>query len=140
MTLNEMNLAQHVIDEFAPRFAPNSEVIYIGDDDKGGAYLNRQLLAGLGVTMNAPEGMPDVILYSAEKGWLYVIDLITVKRVVGIERLFSGAKAGQVYVIAVKTRREMERHLPAITWGTHVWVSEEEGAFDTFLEFIIYLS
>jgi hypothetical protein len=67
-------LQKAVIEEFAPRFAPNSECLYIGDTAKKNLVMNTQTLTLLGVRLTVHDKMPDVVLYREEKDWLYFIE------------------------------------------------------------------
>jgi hypothetical protein len=59
-------LIRAIIEEFAPRFAPRSKLIYVGDTgdtgDKWG-YFDASVLSGLGLDIDSHGKMPDVVLY-----------------------------------------------------------------------------
>ncbi len=59
-------LIRAIIEDFAPRSAPGSVLVY---GDKWG-YLDVDLLAELGVSVDSHGKMPDVVLYYIEKNWL----------------------------------------------------------------------
>ena len=61
-------LIKEIITEFAPRFAPGAEVIYVGDTGDKAGYFEQQRLAGLGVTVDRHGKMPDVVLYFGGNG------------------------------------------------------------------------
>ncbi|MGH2344489.1 MAG: BsuBI/PstI family type II restriction endonuclease, partial [Chloroflexota bacterium] len=70
-------LIKKIIADFAPRFAPGAEVIYVGDTgDKIGYFQNKKLIA-LGVKVDRHGKMPDVVLHFAKKGWLLLIESVT---------------------------------------------------------------
>lgn len=52
------------IDKFAPRFAPNSERLYIGDTTENALVKNIEKLQDLGFTIKLHDKIPDVDLYS----------------------------------------------------------------------------
>ncbi len=62
---NELILA--IIRDFAPRFAPGSIVVYVGDPREKWSYFDSSLLAKLGVTVDPHGKMPDVVLYFVSK-------------------------------------------------------------------------
>jgi len=70
-------LIRSIIDEFAPRFAPGAEVLYVGDTADKWAYLNGEGLKELGVDIDPHGKMPDVILYFGERDWLLLIEAVT---------------------------------------------------------------
>ena len=123
-------LIKNVLDEFAPRFAPGSAVVYIGDTGKKWGYFNDALLKNLGVKVKPHGKMPDAVLYFAKENWLLLVEAVTShgpvdpKRRMELQRLFQGAVPGLVYVTAFPTRKAMSRYLPEISWETEVWVAE----------------
>lgn len=123
-------LIRSIIEEFAPRYAPGSEVVYIGDTGEKWGYFNAELLATLGVTVNVHGKMPDVVLYYVEKNWLLLVEAVTshgpvdAKRHAELEHLFSGATAGLVYVTAFPNRNLLARNLAKIAWETEVWIAD----------------
>lgn len=123
-------LVEKIMHEFCARFTPGARVIYIGDTDDKWAYFDGDLLASLGVTIEPHGKMPDVVVYSAEKGWLVVIEAVTShgpvnpKRRDELTRLLTGSTAGLVFVTAFLSLQAMGRYLDDISWETEVWVAE----------------
>ena len=58
---NEVQKA--IVEEFAPRFAPGSELLYLGDTAKKDLVLNARALSQLGVPITEHDKLPDVVLY-----------------------------------------------------------------------------
>lgn len=123
-------LIKAIIEDFAPRFAPGSTLVYAGDTGEKWGYFDKALLSELGVTVDAHGKMPDVILYYAERDWLLLVESVTShgpvdgKRHEELSRLFASANPGLVYVTAFPTRSIMARYLPNIAWETEVWVAD----------------
>lgn len=123
-------LIRQIIDEFAPRFAPGAELIYVGDTGDKIGYLQDRRLAEFGVTLEQHGKIPDVILYSMGKDWLLLCEAVTShgpvdpKRHDELAELFSGATPGLVYVTAFPNRRTMARYLTEISWETEVWCAD----------------
>lgn len=123
-------LIKAIVEDFAPRFAPDSELVYVGDTGEKWGYFDKKLLAKLGVTVDSHGKMPDVVLYYTEKNWLLLVESVTshgpvdAKRHAELARLFASATAGLVYVTAFPTRSIMGRYLGEIAWETEVWVAE----------------
>lgn len=123
-------LLKAVIEEFAPRFAPGSALIYAGDTGDKWGYFDEALLTGVGVNVDAHGKMPDVVLYYGKENWLLLVEAVTShgpvdgKRHAELKELFSGARAGLVYVTAVPTRAVMTRYLAEIAWETEVWIAD----------------
>jgi BsuBI/PstI restriction endonuclease domain/BsuBI/PstI restriction endonuclease HTH domain len=123
-------LIQSIIEDFAPRFAPGSVLIYVGDTGDKWGYFDAPLLARLGVDVDSHGKMPDVVLYFTEKNWLLMVESVTShgpvdgKRHAELAKLFIGSTAGLVYVTAFPNRAIMGRYLSNIAWETEVWVAD----------------
>ncbi|NLK71951.1 MAG: restriction endonuclease, partial [Clostridiales bacterium] len=72
---NELQKA--IIEEFAPRFAPNSECLYVGDTIEKDLVKNTEKLTELGFEITLHDKMPDVVLYREDKNWIYFIESVT---------------------------------------------------------------
>jgi len=123
-------LMRAIIEDFAPRFAPGSVLVYAGDTGEKWGYFDAVLLAGLGVSVDSHGKMPDVVLHYTDKNWLLLVESVTShgpvdgKRHAELSKLFSGSRAGLVYVTAFPTRAIMGRYLGEIAWETEVWVAD----------------
>lgn len=123
-------LIREIIEEFAPRFAPGSTLLYAGDTGAKWAYFDAPLLADLGVEVDSHGKMPDVVLHDTRRNWLLLVESVTSHGPVNPKRhgelasLFAGSTAGIVFVTAFPTRAMMSRHLGDIAWETEVWVAE----------------
>lgn len=123
-------LIRAIIEDFAPRFAPGSVLVYAGDPGDKWGYFKADLLAGLGVDVDSHGKMPDVVLHYTEKNWLLLVESVTShgpvdgKRHAELAKLFAGSKAGLVYVTAFPNRAIMGRYLGEIAWETEVWVAD----------------
>lgn len=123
-------LVQKIVEEFCARFTPGAKPVYVGDTAEKWAYFDRERLASLGVTIDSHGKMPDVVVHHASKGWLVLIEAVTSHGPVGPKRqqelrdLFSGCKAGLVFVTAFLARRDLVKYLGEIAWETEVWVAE----------------
>ena len=123
-------LIRAIIEDFVPRFAPGSELVYAGDTGDKWGYFDGALLARLGVDVDVHGKMPDVVLNYTERKWLLLVESVTShgpvdgKRHAELTELFSEAKAGLVYVTAFPNRAIMARYLGEIAWETDVWVAD----------------
>ncbi|HAY4776929.1 restriction endonuclease [Klebsiella pneumoniae] len=123
-------LIRAIIEDFAPRFAPGSVLVYAGDTGDKWGYFDAPLLAGLGVDVDSHGKMPDVVLHFTAKNWLLLVESVTShgpvdgKRHAELARLFDGSTAGLVYVTAFPNRAIMGRYLGEIAWETEVWVAD----------------
>lgn len=123
-------LIKDIIEEFGPRFAPGSKLVYVGDTGNKYGFFDEELLAKLGVKLDNHGKMPDVVLYHEEKNWLFLIESVTShgpvdgKRYGELQELFKDSTAGLIFVTAMPTRSLMARFLPVLAWETEGWVSE----------------
>jgi BsuBI/PstI restriction endonuclease domain/BsuBI/PstI restriction endonuclease HTH domain len=123
-------LIRDIIGEFAPRFAPGSVLIYVGDTGNKMGYFDRDRLRALGVTVNSHGKMPDVVIHDVKRNWLLLIESVTShgpidgKRHHELIAIFAGSSAGLVYVTAFPTRATMTRYLADIAWESEVWIAE----------------
>ena len=123
-------LIRAIIENFAPRFAPGSVLVYVGDTGDKWGYFDADLLAKLGVSVDSHGKMPDVVLYYAEKNWLLLVESVTShgpvdgKRYDELSSLFTESKPDLVYVSAFPNRAIMGKYLGEIAWETEVWVAD----------------
>lgn len=123
-------LIKLIIDEFAARFTPGCEVIYVGDTDEKFAFFAQTRARELGIEVDVHGKMPDVVLYYSQKDWLVLIEAVTshgpidARRRTDLAALFQRARPGLVFVTAFLTRQSMREYLPIISWETEVWVAE----------------
>jgi hypothetical protein len=123
-------LIRAIIEDFAPRFAPGSVLVYAGDTGDKWGYFDAALLAKLGVDVDSHGKMPDVVLHYTAKNWLLLVESVTShgpvdgKRHAELAKLFAGSTAGLVYVTAFPNRAIMGRYLGEIAWETEVWVAD----------------
>lgn len=123
-------LIHDIVKEFGPRFAPGSEVIYLGDTGAKEDYFKKERLAELGVVVDRKGKLPDAVLYWPEKNWLLLVESVTShgpvdgKRHSELSKLFANASAGLVYVTAFPSRRYMTKYLTEISWETEVWTAD----------------
>lgn len=124
------DLIRAIIEDFAPRFAPGSVVVYVGDTGDKWGYFDAALLASLAVRLDMHGKMPDVVLHFTARNWLLLVESVTShgpvdgKRHAELARLFAGSSAGLVYVTAFPDRATMGRYLGDIAWETEVWVAD----------------
>ncbi len=123
-------LMKEIVEEFAPRFAPGSHLVYAGDTGDKFGYFDEAYLAGLGVRVDSHGKMPDVVLHDVNRDWLLLVESVTShgpvdgKRHRELSVLFAHATPGLVYVTAFPDRATMGRYLPEIAWETEVWVAD----------------
>lgn len=125
-------LIRAIVEEFAPRFAPGGQVIYVGDTGEKWAYFDLDALRSLGVAVDEHGKMPDVVIHYEPKGWLLLVEAVTshgpvdAKRRNELTQLFRDVKVGLVYITAFLNRNDMAKYVGEISWETEVWVADSE--------------
>lgn len=125
---NELQKA--IIEEFAPRFAPNSECLYVGDTIEKDLVKNVDKLTELGFEITLHDKMPDVVLYREDKNWIYFIESVTSvgpmdpKRILEIEDMTKNVTAGKIFVTAFLDFKTYKKFSEELAWETEVWIAE----------------
>lgn len=124
-------LIKFIIEDFAPRFAPGSALVYAGDTGKKWGHFDDVLLKSLGVKSLDPHGkMPDVVLHYPERDWLLLVESVTShgpvdgKRHEELAKLFKKAKPGLVFVTAFPDKTTYKKYAADIAWETEVWIAD----------------
>jgi hypothetical protein len=123
-------LQKAILEEFAPRFAPGSACLYVGDTAEKDLHKDVDKLHELGFAITLHDKMPDVVLYRPEKNWLYFIEAVTsvgsmnAKRILEIEQMTTNVKAGKIFVTAFPDFKTYKRFSDHIAWETEVWIAE----------------
>lgn len=125
---NELQKA--IIEEFAPRFAENSECLYVGDTIKKDLVKNLEKLSKLGVEITLHDKMSDVVLYREDKNWLYFIESVTStgpmdsKRILELMDMTKNVTAGKIFVTAFPDFKTYKKFAENLAWETEVWIAE----------------
>lgn len=123
-------LQKAIIEEFAPRFAPNSECLYVGDTIQKDMVKNAERLSELGFEITLHDKMPDVVLYREDKDWIYFIESVTSvgpmnpKRIVEIQDMTGNVTAGKIYVTAFLDFQTFKKFSEQLAWETEVWIAD----------------
>lgn len=123
-------LQKAIIEEFAPRFAPNSECLYVGDTIQKDMVKNVEKLSSLGFEITLHDKMPDVVLYREDKNWVYFIESVTSvgpmdpKRILEIESMTEKVTAGKIYVTAFLDFVTFKKFSEQLAWETEVWIAD----------------
>ena len=123
-------LQKLIIEEFATRFAENSECLYVGDTIQKDLVKNEEKLKELGFEITLHDKMPDVVLYSEDKNWIYFIESVTSvgamepKRIKEIEEMTENVSAGKIYVTAFLDFKTFKKFSESLAWETEVWIAD----------------
>ena len=123
-------LPKAIIEEFAPRFAPDSECLYVGDTIEKDLVKNVEKLTKLGFEITLHDKMPDVVLYREDKDWLYFVESVTSvgpmdpKRILEITEMTKDVTAGKIFVTAFPDFKAYKKFSEKLAWETEVWIAE----------------
>ncbi|MBR5070005.1 MAG: restriction endonuclease [Bacteroidales bacterium] len=122
-------LQKAIIEEFAPRFAPNSECLYVGDTTDKDLVKDESKLQQLGFDITVHDKMPDIVLYREDKEWLYFIEAVTSvgpmdgKRLVELKAITSNVSAGIIFITAFLDFKTFKSFSDKLAWDTEVWIA-----------------
>ena len=122
-------LQKAIIEEFAPRFAPGAECLYVGDTTKKDLVKKEEKLKALGFAITLHDKMPDVVLYCEDKNWLFFIESVTSVgpmspiRIREIEEMTANVSAGKIYVTAFPDFSTYKKFSGELAWETEVWIA-----------------
>ncbi|MCC8137014.1 MAG: restriction endonuclease [Clostridiales bacterium] len=125
---NELQKA--IIEEFASRFAPNSECLYVGDTIEKDLVKNVDKLKELGFEITLHDKMPDVVSYREDKNWIYFVESVTSvgpmdpKRIIEITDMTTGVTAGKIFVTAFLDFKTYKKFSEELAWETEVWIAD----------------
>ena len=123
-------LIKDIIEQLAPRFLPNSTLVYIGDTGEKWGYYDQEIAGNLLFNVLEHGKMPDVILYVECKNWLVLVESVTShgpvdsKRYIELKDLFSNVNADLVFISAFPDRSTFVRFAHDIAWETEAWIAD----------------
>lgn len=123
-------LQVQVVETFAPRFAPRSRLVYLGDTADKDLFVDEEALASIGFKLGQHEKLPDVVLFDSDKKRLFLIEAVTSHGPMSATRLYQlrgmlrNSDLVPVFVTAFPNLREFKKHLSRIAWETEVWIAE----------------
>ena len=123
-------LIKAVVEQFAARFVPGSQLLYVGDTGKKWAYRDEKSFLALGIQLDEHGKMPDVAIHDRKRNWLVLVEVVTShgpvnpKRHEELRALFAKSKAGLVFVTAFPSRAVMSKYWNELAWETEVWVAD----------------
>ncbi|WP_336797390.1 BsuBI/PstI family type II restriction endonuclease [Erwinia aphidicola] len=121
-----------VIDQFLPNFGHNATVLYVGDTSEKLMYKCSAEMVLLGLDIDDRGMLPDIIAFSEEKKWIYLIEAVHSSNPLNAERcielkrtVLKDCPYGVVFVTAFLTRKDFAKWMPEIAWETEVWLAEK---------------
>lgn len=102
----------------------------MGDTTKKDLIIQTEKLQKLGFDISVHDKMPDVVLYTEEKDWIYFVEAVTSvgpmepRRIKEIEEMTKGVASGKIYVTAFPDFKTYKRFSASLAWETEVWLAE----------------
>jgi BsuBI/PstI restriction endonuclease domain/BsuBI/PstI restriction endonuclease HTH domain len=131
LSLGEHNVLQkQIIEQFLPRFGSDCEVFYIGDTSNKILHIEEAELKKLNFFDLSHDELPDIIAYSKNKNWLYLIEAVhssgpmSETRVLELKKMLKNCKAGIVFVTTFLTKADFRKWMLDIAWETEVWTAD----------------
>ncbi len=123
-------LQRLIVEEFAPRFVPNSVAIYLGDTANKRLVIDIERLQKLKIPQMSHDKLPDVVLLDEKRKWLFLIEAVTThgpvspKRHLELEVATKDCPFGRVYVTAFIDFAGFKKYASDIVWESEVWIAD----------------
>lgn len=122
-------IQQQIITEFLPKFGHGATLLYCGDsDNKYGVINEKDKLKSLGIKDLSQGKLPDIVAYSEEKDWIFLIEAyhtsnpITPERKFELEQMLGEAAEKCIYVTAFESSDAFRSCTEDLAWETEVWI------------------
>lgn len=70
-------LIKSIVEGFSPRFVPGGRLVYVGDTGDKFGYFDAGALKELCIVLDNHGKLPDVVIYSEEMNWLFLVESVT---------------------------------------------------------------
>ncbi len=123
-------LQKAIIEEFLPRYGYGSKILYVGDTAEKHLHLDKDGLNEVNFFEISRSELPDIIAYSKDKNWLYLIEAvhssgaISETKLIQFKKLTKACKADIIYVTAFLNRKAFRKFIAEIAWETEVWIAD----------------
>jgi len=123
-------LQKAIIESFLPLFGYGAKILYVGDTAHKSLHVDQAGLAALQFFELAHDKLPDVVAYSPNKNWLYLIEAVTTANPITEMRrrtllaLTADCTAELIFVTAFPDRTIYRKFAKDIAWETEVWIAD----------------
>lgn len=124
-------LQRAILDQFRPRFAPGTQLLYLGDADKRMLIHDEASLRALSIPLDSAGILPDIVLWDPGRSWIFFIEAvhsfgpISKVRLHELYALCDTSHAAPVFVTAFLDRSDFRKFSAEIAWETEVWIADE---------------
>lgn len=127
---NHDKLQKAIVEQFAPEFINDYEVLYIADTTNKQIRAPNERIAELGLSELFEKDLPDVVIWDKEHGWVFIIEAVHSSGVITPSRLdrfkiaLGDMVSNAVFVTAFAARGDYKKYVDSIAWKTEVWIAE----------------
>jgi len=124
------DLQKAIIEEFLPRYAPGSQVLYIGDSHKKSLLMDSEKLNALGFFELKHDILPDIVAFDKKRNWIFLIEAvhssnpISSLRHLKLEKMSAECKVPIVYISVFRDRKSFREWVIDISWETEAWLMD----------------
>jgi len=124
------DLQKEIIEKFLPRFGSNCKVLYIGDSANKFLRKSDEELKKLNFFDISHGMLPDIVAYSEDKNWLYLIEAfystgtISEIRMKELKKNLKHCTAEIIFITAFLTREEFKKQILEVAWESEVWIAD----------------
>jgi hypothetical protein len=116
-------LQRLIVEDFAPRFAQSSVILYMGDAAEKRLLVATKILKSLNIPEMNHDKLPDVVLYDQQRKWLFLIEAVTTHGPVSPKR-HAELESMRVYVTTFLNFTGFKKYASEIVWESEVWIAE----------------
>lgn len=120
-----------VVEQFLPLYGYNATVLYIGDTSEKQMHKYSERMKSLGLDIEDRGMLPDIVAFSNDKQWIYLIEAVhssnpfNPERCIELKRtVLKNCQLGVVFVTAFLSKTDFAKWLPQIAWETEVWIAD----------------
>ena len=123
-------LQKAILEDFTAYFAKDAVCLYVGDTINKDLVKDSIKLQDLGFDITLHDKMPDVVLWSEAKQWLYFIEAVTSvgpmepKRIIELNELTKNVTCGKIYITAFLDFKTYKKFSQDLAWDSEVWIAE----------------
>ena len=125
-------IKKQVVEEFLPRFGFSARILYCGDsDNKYGVIYEKEKMSELGISDIKQGKLPDIVAYSEEKDWIYLIEAyhtsnpMTAERKTALEQMMGDNAKKCVFITAFENLSAYKNCPENLAWETEVWIATD---------------
>lgn len=124
------DLQKLIIEIFLPIYGYGAKVLYVGDTAKKNLFIDMEGLEKINFFELAHENLPDIVAYSAEKNWLFLIEAVTTVNPItelrrsSLMRSAAACTADLIFITAFPDRNTYRTFSKDIAWETEVWIAD----------------